>query len=637
MFLMSPFKVQLAKEYQKGMLGHKKDTSDFKEPPLGWVMSEKFDGYRALFGYDEKGIGHFYSRSCKEFYPPKWFLESMPPPDLLGDKIIDGELWAGRDNFQLMGVVRKKKPIDEEWIDIQYTTYDITSVDDTFINRLKELNKIIKFCQARWNIMKKRTLESPYKNLDCPIIFTEQIIVKSHEHMESYYQNIIENMGEGIMIKHPLQGYENGRSSYLLKYKPSFDREAIIIDYKFGKGKYENKLGSFICKPLINHDTFMVVDDDKDHLFTLSGMDDKIRNNYKQTHPIGTIITFEYSGLTDKGVPRFGRYLRKRTDVILKENSADNKLKRIIEIFTKIEEHCKNNYDHFRAKSYSKALTGLQKLKDDSELTEENFSNIEGIGKGLKDKIRIILETDTCPDYEKILSNKNSILIKESFLKIHGVGPNCAQKLVDKGFKSIQELKNCETIQDHLNDVQLKGLKYYDEILKRIPHKEIQKHEIYLKDILSKINEKSELTIAGSYRRNMKESGDIDVLIKAQNKNIYQEFINMLIEDKYIVETLANGPKKYMGISTIDNKYFRRIDIMFTKPEEYPFAILYFTGSGEFNVNMRNKLLEMGYTINEYSVKHNDTKKKVNHKFLTEKDIFDYFKFEYVDPHQRIK
>ena len=55
-----------------------------------------------------------------------------------------------------MGVVRKKIPIDEEWIDIQYITYDITNIDDTFINRLKELNKIIKFCEARWKIMKKR-------------------------------------------------------------------------------------------------------------------------------------------------------------------------------------------------------------------------------------------------------------------------------------------------------------------------------------------------------------------------------------------------------------------------------------------------------------------------------------------------
>ena len=42
-------KVQLAKEYVQGMEGSRKDTTPFKTPPLGWLMSEKFDGYRALF------------------------------------------------------------------------------------------------------------------------------------------------------------------------------------------------------------------------------------------------------------------------------------------------------------------------------------------------------------------------------------------------------------------------------------------------------------------------------------------------------------------------------------------------------------------------------------------------------------
>ena len=69
-----------------------------------------------------------------------------------------------------------------------------------------------------------------------------------------------------------------------------------------------------------------------------------LRNNYLKTHPLGTIINYECSGFTDKGVPRFGRYLRKRDDVILKdsEGNDDIKLKRIIEIFTALAKHCKN-------------------------------------------------------------------------------------------------------------------------------------------------------------------------------------------------------------------------------------------------------------------------------------------------------
>ena len=79
----------------------------------------------------------------------------------------------------------------------------------------------------------------------------------------------------------------------------------------------------------------------------------------------------------------------------------------------------------------------------------------------------------------------------------------------------------------------------------------------------------------------------------------------------------------------------RRIDIMYTKPEEYPFAILYFTGSGDFNQRMRNDMNEKGFTMNEYCVKNTDTNKKIDHLFHTEKDIFDYFNFEYIEPENR--
>ena len=91
-----------------------------------------------------------------------------------------------------------------------------------------------------------------------------------------------------------------------------------------------------------------------------------------------------------------------------------------------------------------------------------------------------------------------------------------------------------------------------------------------------------------------------------------------------------------MGLGKINSSpYYRRIDIMYTKPEEYPFAILYFTGSGDFNVKMREYALEKGFTMNEYSIKHTETKEKVNHKFISERDIFDFLNYEYLNPQNR--
>ena len=79
----------------------------------------------------------------------------------------------------------------------------------------------------------------------------------------------------------------------------------------------------------------------------------------------------------------------------------------------------------------------------------------------------------------------------------------------------------------------------------------------------------------------------------------------------------------------------RRIDIMYTKPCEYPFAIMYFTGSMEFNTMVRQKCLDRGLSLNEYSLKDNNTKKVVDHEFKEEKDIFDYLGMDYVEPCNR--
>jgi len=633
----------LAKEYELGIT-LKKDESKYREPPKGWIMSEKFDGYRALFRYEDEGsgpVGKFYSRNGKPFLAPEWFLESMPPPDLLGQKILDGELWAGRDNFQLMGIVRKKKPIAEEWLKIQYQVYDITNGEGSFVERLKDLKRIVNFTQKSWVL--RLANEDFYiptdAKMDSPLIFASQIKITSEKMMKSFYQDIIDNGGEGIMMKHPKAPYQNGRSNYMLKFKPSFDREAIIIDYRMGEGKYKGLLGSFICKPLINRDTYMSVDPDDEHIFTLSGMDDKIRRGYKNSHPEGTIITYECSGFTDKGVPRFGRYVRIRDDVIIKDHIDDPdsrvKLDNVMEIMNKLEQHYKSNYDTFRAKTYMTVNKALKSLQTDKDLDPKNLKSVKGIGQGTIDRIKEILDTGTLQEYEKIKDTKSPLV---EFLKIHKVGPQCAKKLVSEGFSGIDDLRKCENIGNYLNETQLKGLKYFDDIQQRIPYEEIQKHEILLKDLLNEIDPTAQLTIAGSYRRKRPDSGDIDLLLTATTKKTYDRFIDSLKESNYLIEDLARGSKKYMGLGKgINSEFCRRIDIMYTKPEEYPFAILYFTGSGGFNIRMREDALKQGYTMNEYSMKHTDTKTKIDKIFKDEKEIFDFLGYEYLDPEKRIQ
>jgi len=589
-------------------------------PPIGWYMSEKLDGYRAQYNPETKT---FVSRQNKPFNAPKWFVDQMP------NEYFDGELYCGRGNFQNMGVVRKKVPVDEEWQQITYCIYDAPKHSGTFEERYKY-------------ILSFDFQSSPNINM------LTHCKVNDIVSMKKFYEKILENKGEGIMLNNPDAKYEGKRTPHLLKYKPSFDAEAIIIGYKEGTNKYEGMLGSFICQPIIDNDGQKYKDENLEHIFNISGMDDEIRKNYRQTHPFDTIITYEYSDITNKGKPRFARYLRIREDIEILEPMDENiPMKKtaitdnIRMILGKIGESEKTNGEVYKSKAYFRASESLKGI-DDSELIPEELLKLPGIGKSIVEKIIQIKNTGTCSGFEKIKDQRDP---REIFMGIHMVGPVHAGKLVKQGFKSIQELRDCENIDEVLNDVQKKGLKYYENIQEKIPHDEISQNETFLKKVLHSMDPTAELTIAGSYRRSKVKSGDMDVLIKTpsvRNNSIYKKFLKALVNEDYIADILSCGNKKFMGVS---NQYLgkfmenggihRRIDIMYTKPDEYPFAILYFTGSKEFNVKMRAELLKKGLTLNEYSLKHTETKKMVDHVFKDEMDIFKYTGYEYVEPHSR--
>jgi len=614
----------LAKEYTKDMKVPR-GLTDYG-PPVGWLLSEKYDGYRARW-IPERQV--FLSRNQKVFNAPDWFKCAMP------DMNLDGELFAGRENFQDMGVVRKKIPIDEEWINIKYVVYDLPEDNNIFEVRVKNLKSVVDESKKVWDTLKE-DYPSPCDNIDCPLVFTGQVKIKSMKHLDDIYKSVLKNGGEGVMIKDPNSMYEDKRSNYMLKYKPCFDAESVIIDYKPGSGKYSGMLGGFVCKPLMSYGNYSVLDSDESHIFSISGMDDDVRVNYNDTHPIGTIITYEYSGKTESGKPRFPRYIRIRDDVVIKDtNGSCEKRDLIIKIFSMIGNFEKANGEGFKANAYFKILPSLKNIDSDMDLTTEKLSSIKGLGKSLLDKIQEIIETDTCPAYERIKDFKDP---RQTFMNIHGVGPKNAAGLVKSGFKTIEDLRNCSNIEGHLNDVQIKGLHHYEDLQLRIPREEIVSHEKYLKQVL-KICDipkgSCHFTIAGSYRRGKVDSGDIDILFSSKKKENYIDFINKLRENGYLQDDLAVGPKKYNGVCKYGKNPCRRIDIMYTKPEEYPFAILYFTGSMEFNTNMRKGLLERGLSLNEYSLKYNDTKKPVNHKFIKEEGIFKYLDMEYVHPCDR--
>lgn len=108
--------------------------------------------------------------------------------------------------------------------------------------------------------------------------------------------------------------------------------------------------------------------------------------------------------------------------------------------------------------------------------------------------------------------------------------------------------------------------------------------------------------------------------------------VKVLRKEKYIQDTLAFGDKKYMGVVKLKrHRVNRRLDILVTSIEEYPFALLYFTGSQALNIILRQVAIDKSLRLNEYSL----TKNKKEIKLKTEEEIFNYLGYKYIDPENR--
>lgn len=307
---------------------------------------------------------------------------------------------------------------------------------------------------------------------------------------------------------------------------------------------------------------------------------------------------------------------------------------KFVKVLEQLESLMVKKGEHFRARAYTKAKESIILFKE--PITEvEQLKSLRGIGNTILTKLQEYVDTGTLAVLEKAKTNPMFI-----FTDVYGIGPKKASELVKKhNVKTIAELRKRQD--ELLNDVQKKGLKYYEDILKRIPRKEIDLYEKELKKIFDSVkNKDSSFQIMGSYRRGSSDSGDIDICISDSGDDVelFNRFIDALIEKKMLIEVLSRGNTKSLGVSRLGKKPARRIDFMFTKHKELAFALLYFTGSKEFNTVMRKRALDLGYSMNEHGLyKMTNGKKglKLETHFPTEKSVFDFMGMVYKSPTER--
>lgn len=278
---------------------------------------------------------------------------------------------------------------------------------------------------------------------------------------------------------------------------------------------------------------------------------------------------------------------------------------RTIEILQQMAEYYERDQDHWRLTAYRRAIAALRK-QDRKITTEEEAFAIPFIGERLAAKIEEIVWTNKLRRLDNTHLDPNAEVL-QTFTGIYGVGRKQATKWIDQGHRSLPDLLK----KAHLTTNQKIGIAHYEDFKRRIPRAEMDRHDQYVREICSKIDDTVQFTISGSYRRGAADSGDIDFIVTKPNANI--ETLRTIILDRVIPKLFDKGYLK-VGLATTDKTdgskwhgaaalpgttVWRRIDFLLVPWDEIGAALIYFTGNDIFNRSIRLLASRKGMRLNQ--------------------------------------
>jgi DNA polymerase beta len=336
-------------------------------------------------------------------------------------------------------------------------------------------------------------------------------------------------------------------------------------------------------------------------------------------------------------------------NIILEFNKLVDKLKYDIDHSKDKKEETSNT---FRLRQIFKVLSIIKKFNKEIKTQKEidELNEIKGIGAGTIKRIKEILEKGKLSEIKSSKTKEKHIEAVEELEQVINIGRKNANKFItEHKIKTVKQLK--KAIKDgkiEVNDKIKLGLKYHNKLNLVIKRSDIDIVNTYLYETFSKIDNELFGIICGSYRRKKLQSSDIDVLIthpkiKTMKKlesnkiNYLRETVKKLRKDKFIIDDLTDKDvtTKYMGFCKLKKGKPIRIDIRYVPYKSYYPALLYFTGSGDFNKKMRTIAENLGYLLNEYGLFKLDGDKRTRIKINSEKDIFDKLGMEYLEPDKR--
>jgi DNA polymerase (family 10) len=263
----------------------------------------------------------------------------------------------------------------------------------------------------------------------------------------------------------------------------------------------------------------------------------------------------------------------------------------------------------FKSRAYQNAARTIEALESDlDELVREGrLREIENIGQGIAEKISELVTHGRLGYYEDLKAAIPAGVVE--MLRIPGLGPKRAKALSDAlGVQTIGELEYaCH--ENRLAELKGFGLKTQENILKNIAFVKqfrerhlLSEGQVQAEAVMTAIRRSPgvvRLSVAGSLRRRRETIRDIDIVVSSSDP---EPVMTAFCAHSGVETVIARGPTK----SSVRLQGGIQVDLRVVDDSQFPFALLYFTGSKEHNIALRARALKMGLKLNEYGLFEGD-------------------------------
>ncbi|MBL9144221.1 MAG: DNA polymerase/3'-5' exonuclease PolX [Verrucomicrobiaceae bacterium] len=288
----------------------------------------------------------------------------------------------------------------------------------------------------------------------------------------------------------------------------------------------------------------------------------------------------------------------------------------------------------FKTRAYNTGADVVESFPGDivERAKANDLKGIKGLGDALQDKLHEMATTGRLEFYEKLKAEFPEGIF--GLFDISGLGPKKIAALhKELGVASVADLKRvCES--GEAGKLSGFGAKTVEKLLESIAFHEAHASEFRAGDVAVIVEQVLEALrdhpnvgraeVCGSYRRGKEVVHDLDFLCASKEP---QSVIEAFVALPMFVQTLSQGGTK----ASVRTKDGLQCDLRVVSNAEYPFALVYFTGSKEHNVALRQRCLDRGWSLNEYAITGENPPTNIH----DERDIHRALGLEFIEPELR--